>query len=205
MKMSKQPGLTIVVAAALSAMGAASTRADTIYTYTGSEFTSASTPLTTSDFVTVTLDYLTPLPSNLSSLTPETPLSFSVTDGIAADTITNTTPGYSGQFTFITGASGPPIYWNIVVSATINLSFVQISTDWLPPTMLLPDPHGIDQANSGPGGASTGTITNTSLGSWSVATTPLPAALPLFATGLGAMGLFGWRRKRKAAASLATA
>jgi hypothetical protein len=30
-------------------------------------------------------------------------------------------------------------------------------------------------------------------------TTPIPAALPLFAGGLGAMGLFGWRRKRKAA------
>jgi hypothetical protein len=30
--------------------------------------------------------------------------------------------------------------------------------------------------------------------------TPLPAALPLFATGLGAFGLLGWRRKRKAAA-----
>ena len=28
--------------------------------------------------------------------------------------------------------------------------------------------------------------------------TPLPAALPLFATGLGVMGLLGWRRKRKA-------
>jgi len=27
-----------------------------------------------------------------------------------------------------------------------------------------------------------------------------PAALPLFATGLGALGLLGWRRKRKAAA-----
>jgi len=27
-------------------------------------------------------------------------------------------------------------------------------------------------------------------------TTPLPAALPLFATGIGAMGLLGWRRKR---------
>jgi uncharacterized protein (TIGR03118 family) len=31
--------------------------------------------------------------------------------------------------------------------------------------------------------------------------TPLPAALPLFATGLGALGLLGWRRKRKALAA----
>jgi hypothetical protein len=30
-----------------------------------------------------------------------------------------------------------------------------------------------------------------------VVETPLPAALPLFATGLGALGLLGWRRKRK--------
>jgi hypothetical protein len=33
-------------------------------------------------------------------------------------------------------------------------------------------------------------------------TTPLPATLPLFATGLGALGLLGWRRKRKARVSL---
>jgi hypothetical protein len=33
--------------------------------------------------------------------------------------------------------------------------------------------------------------------------TPLPAALPLFATGLGALGLLGWRRKRKARAAAA--
>jgi hypothetical protein len=31
-----------------------------------------------------------------------------------------------------------------------------------------------------------------------VGSSPLPAALPLFATGLGALGLLGWRRKRKA-------
>jgi hypothetical protein len=32
----------------------------------------------------------------------------------------------------------------------------------------------------------------------SIAATPLPAALPLFASGLGALGLLGWRRKRSA-------
>ena len=31
----------------------------------------------------------------------------------------------------------------------------------------------------------------------STATTPLPGALPLLASGLGALGLLGWRRKRK--------
>jgi hypothetical protein len=36
--------------------------------------------------------------------------------------------------------------------------------------------------------------------SGSLVPTPLPAALPLFAGGLGVLGLLGWRRKRKAAA-----
>jgi hypothetical protein len=33
-----------------------------------------------------------------------------------------------------------------------------------------------------------------------VGATPIPAALPLFATGIGGLGLLGWRRKRKAQA-----
>ena len=36
-----------------------------------------------------------------------------------------------------------------------------------------------------------------------VSKTPLPAALPLFAGGVGALGFFGWRRKRKTAAPAA--
>jgi hypothetical protein len=36
-----------------------------------------------------------------------------------------------------------------------------------------------------------------------VSATPLPAALPLFASGLGALGVFGWRRKRVAQSSAA--
>jgi len=38
-------------------------------------------------------------------------------------------------------------------------------------------------------------------GVYSAIQTPLPPALPLFATGLGALGLLGWRRKRKAQAA----
>ena len=38
-------------------------------------------------------------------------------------------------------------------------------------------------------------------GTGTLAATPLPATFPLFAAGLGAMGLFGWRRKRKRTAA----
>jgi hypothetical protein len=38
------------------------------------------------------------------------------------------------------------------------------------------------------------------IGNEPIPETPLPAARPLFATGLGALGLLGWRRKRKQAA-----
>jgi hypothetical protein len=37
-------------------------------------------------------------------------------------------------------------------------------------------------------------------GTFSVAATPIPAALPLFGTALGLMGFFGWRRKSTAVA-----
>ena len=41
------------------------------------------------------------------------------------------------------------------------------------------------------------------VGGGGVLPSPLPATLPLFATGLGGLGLFGWRRKRKNATVIA--
>jgi PEP-CTERM motif len=53
------------------------------------------------------------------------------------------------------------------------------------------------ETNGTQGGAETYTLDNLV---FSAGATPLPGALPLFASGLGALGLLGWRRKRKAAA-----
>jgi hypothetical protein len=55
--------------------------------------------------------------------------------------------------------------------------------------------------NGGTGNTETHISTITVTGDFAV--TPLPGALPLFATGLAALGLFGWYRKRKAPAAIA--
>jgi hypothetical protein len=52
-------------------------------------------------------------------------------------------------------------------------------------------------------GGSDITYANAEIDSSSLQITPLPAALPLFTTGLGALGLLGWRRKKKGTATLA--
>jgi hypothetical protein len=49
----------------------------------------------------------------------------------------------------------------------------------------------VSSTNGGTGNTATATL------DVGVTATPLPAALPLFATGLGGFGLLGWRRKRK--------
>jgi hypothetical protein len=61
----------------------------------------------------------------------------------------------------------------------------------------------IDLSNSDPGQYSV--LVSSNVGNSPLGATPLPAALPLFASGLGALGLFGWRRKRKNTAPMATA
>lgn len=60
-----------------------------------------------------------------------------------------------------------------------------------------------DSSASGTGSWCAGTDClddNGTVSSWSVGTTPLPATLPLFVSGIGALGLLGSRRRRKSAA-----
>ena len=57
------------------------------------------------------------------------------------------------------------------------------------------------QATGGPATVTGGLIADFTASS----ATPLPGALPLFATVLGGMGVFGWRKKRKYVAATAAA
>jgi len=57
------------------------------------------------------------------------------------------------------------------------------------------------QAPGGPATVTGGLIADFT----AMSATPLPGALPLFATVLGGMGLFGWRKKRKDVAAMAAA
>ena len=73
-----------------------------------------------------------------------------------------------------------------------------------------PDPNNDSQDYYADGLISSGTL-NANPGVWSgpgiaaVSATPLPATLPLFAGGLGLMGLLSRRRKRKSTTALAAA
>ena len=102
MNMTKQAGFAVVVAVALSALGAASASADVIYSYTGDFFDEAVSPYTKSDSVTASVTLSTALGDNLS-FTSVTPVSFTLFDGV--QTLTNSNSSTS-LFQFSTDAKG---------------------------------------------------------------------------------------------------
>lgn len=89
---------------------------------------------------------------------------------------------------------------------TTNCTIASCPGDLLPTSAAQPTTARSDSASIGPGTYDLWFAETTGLPSVlevsSTPATPLPAALPLLATGLGALGLLGWRRKRKARVSL---
>ena len=124
------------------------------------------------------------------------PTSFTLTDGHQTITNLNTPNLPANLFKFSTDGMGNITFWEIYTGGPIGeINTVNIISLILMQSYdmgLLNSPHASGQNFNDPG-------------TWTVSQTPLPAALPLFATGLGAMGLLGWRKKRKAAAALAAA
>jgi hypothetical protein len=197
MKTFNRLGLAIVCAAALSAMVAASARADTIYTYTGKDFNIfGPNPFlhlyTASDFVSVTFDLATPIADGAVNVSLA-PVSFSFSDGVRSLDNNAAVCLFGACFISFTNIStdtaGVITSWNISLTPD---SIGEMRTEsYLGINIDLGSTHLDFGSNQG------------MPGSWAVTTTPLPAALPLFSGGLAALGLLGWRRKRKNGAAIA--
>jgi hypothetical protein len=112
------------------------------------------------------------------------------------DTVTGTTP--YGAFTSATsGLTASSTTLKFDLSPTVDTTNFVLSTN---------DENGVGYdymtiALCVSADCQYSTETSTAFVIASVAATPLPGALPLFAGGLGMMGLLGWRRKRKSAAA----
>jgi HpiC1 cyclase len=90
--------------------------------------------------------------------------------------------------------SAPPGYFNPMSLVVVTDAF----TPGLGDQIQIILSHGVLQ---NPGEFSQVWWDNVRLDASPAGVVPLPAALPLFASGLGVMGLLGWRRRRKKAAA----
>lgn len=136
-------------------------------------------------------------PTGLSSSTVVAPTNFTVSFGGLNSSGCNSSNDKMVCFTNNTTPIGPALASNSELKFVFDLTVASGSfTTWTPTFKINWD----------------GTKNNYNLvskeldasflgGGNQVGSTPLPSALPLFASGLAAMGLFGWRRKRKAAAA----
>jgi hypothetical protein len=100
------------------------------YTYTGNPFTTVSGEVLSSDFLSVTITLPTAL---LSSQSDEvvTPLSWSISDGVAADTLSNTNHTYLfAGFEFRTDASGNITAWAVGANDGPNSGFSWVANNW---------------------------------------------------------------------------
>jgi hypothetical protein len=170
--------------------------ADTVYTFTFFEnlsFTENS--IVTGSFSIPVADFSTAVSNNVFSLLTDNISAVSLIQDSHPFGLSNVLDGYNLFFN-MDGANVPQVWfesagWLVTLPTGCNPSSTTCTWGIQPGNIGLVDviiPAGETQI----------------FGDWVTTTestaTPLPAALPLFATGLGALGLLGWRRKRKAAA-----
>jgi hypothetical protein len=183
--MKSKFAILIAATVSLSALGAASASASTVYTYTGNDFTSVTGSYTTTDMVTGRIDLATALGDNFGP-GAISPVSFSFSDGV--QTLTNTNSTISSNV-FETNSAGTIVQWVFEINNTGDTGGIATLSALTIIAIVGDDAFNI---------AGTASIFNDA-GTWttSVAATPLPAALPLFTSGLGVIVVLGWQRKRK--------
>jgi hypothetical protein len=185
-------------------------QAISVYAYTGNNYnaitdnTLPSGTYTTSMSVSGTFTLANPLAANLAltDITADV-LGFSFFDG--RNTITNAT-AFADVFRVGTTSAGTIAEWEVVVqtapATTIGEKTFFIYTENSANRF---DSGRIFECTFAVAGTCTATLgdlgtTSDHPGLWTrtdLIDTPLPGAVPLFASGLVGLGLLGWRRKRK--------
>jgi hypothetical protein len=94
------------------------------------------------------------------------------------------------------GANSVEVYYTI----TLPSSTFSVLAGGSPAVSLTLQGPGLGVLGTTPFNAAALDFSTITIDTGTVAATPLPAALPLFATGIGGLGFLGWRRKRKAQA-----
>jgi hypothetical protein len=175
-----------VCGVSLTTVAVPNAQASVVYSYTGNPFNTFVGPVFSgSDAVTGELTIASALGDNFNGNVSPTQFSFS--NGLSS--ITNFSLP-SSVFDIQTSNTGAIIQWNIALSIGNGISSASISTSQLADHSDISGPTTFSSgSNSGDPDA------------WSSAATPLPAALPLFATGIAALAVLRWRRKWEAAAA----
>lgn len=157
----------------LLATASAPALADTVYTYTGNDYTTVNAPFfNTSESISGSFTLSSPLAPDTTTII--TPTQFTFTDGPSTFTQANTSS--SSFFEIVTDASGNIAGWDISLPATDGSAELATHTLYGNPT----DIGGID------GQVSYNGIT-TDPGTWAISTTdasptPEPSGLVLFGT-----------------------
>ena len=177
----------IIAVFGLALMQAGAAASPVHYTYTGNPFTPGYGPFAGAS-ITATLYFSSALPDNdtYSNLIPPPTL---VSYTVSAGSLTMTDSDSSIVLSLDTNAMGAIDSWGMQFNNSSGL----ISSSG----------PGVESEDSASNSMTYGNNTDDP-GTWSPAeATPLPAALPLFASVLGGLSLFGWWRERKARAAVA--
>jgi len=183
-----------VVLASLAVWVAPAATADVMYTYTGPAFTTAVSPYTTSDFLTITLQLPDKFAGNLSNFTVcngNCAITFSATDGV--DTISNNNGQLLSLTEISTNAAGIPIQW-FISSQNNSVSPLGIISK----TSSAPNDVVVSSNPSSGCPLTVCASVNYTAGPqfWSVASVPEPSPLSLSVIGLALFA--GVTRRRRA-------